>query len=204
MKTRHLIAAAAAGIVAVAGALVWAPDAASETSQLRDAASFASIADPGERSAALFVEAGKVLQHPRCVNCHPSGDRPVQGEGDRAHEPPVRRGADGYGAAGMRCATCHQDANFDPGRVPGAPHWQLAPRSMAWEGKSLAEICAQVKDPERNGGKTLKGVVYHMSKDSLVGWAWAPGEGREPAPGSQETLAGLIEAWVESGAVCPE
>src|SRR5262249_20830611 len=32
--------------------------------------SFAAIADTAARSAALFTEAGKVLTHPRCMNCH--------------------------------------------------------------------------------------------------------------------------------------
>src|SRR6516164_7217393 len=36
--------------------------------------SFAAVADTAARSAALFTEAGKVLAHPRCVNCHPAGD----------------------------------------------------------------------------------------------------------------------------------
>ena len=33
-----------------------------------------------QRSVALFAELGKVLTHPRCVNCHPAGDRPRQGD----------------------------------------------------------------------------------------------------------------------------
>ena len=107
----------------------------------------AAIADTATRSAALFTELGKVLTHPRCVNCHPAGDRPRQGEQGRLHQPPVERGADGHGLAAMRCPICHQAANFDPGRVPGHPEWHLAPREMAWEGKTLGEICAQIKDP---------------------------------------------------------
>ena len=90
--------------------------------------SFAAIGDTAERSAALFTELGKVLTHPRCVNCHPAGDRPRQGDDGRLHQPPVERGADGLGLPAMRCAICHQEANFDPGRVPGHPDWHLAPR----------------------------------------------------------------------------
>ena len=80
---------------------------------------FASIADAQMRSVAMFTELGKVLTHPRCVNCHPAGDRPHQGDLGRLHQPPVARGADGHGLPAMRCAICHQQANFDPGRVPG-------------------------------------------------------------------------------------
>ena len=127
----------------------------------------------------MFTELGKVLTHPRCVNCHPAGDRPHQGELGRLHQPPVERGADGHGLAAMRCSICHQKANFDPGRVPGHPEWHLAPREMAWEGKTLAEICAQIKDPARNGGRKPEDLVHHIGNDTLVGWAWAPGFGRQ-------------------------
>ena len=112
--------------------------------------SFAAIGDTAARSAALFTELGKVLTHPRCVNCHPAGDRPRQTDARRLHQPPVERGADGFGLPAMRCPICHQQANFEPGRVPGNPDWHLAPREMAWEGKTLAEICTQIKDPARN------------------------------------------------------
>src|ERR1700687_6371947 len=78
--------------------------------------SFASIADTDARSAAIFTELGRVLTHPRCVNCHPAGDRPRQGDQRRLHQPPVERGADGLGLESMRCSSCHQGANFDPGR----------------------------------------------------------------------------------------
>src|SRR5665811_266366 len=59
--------------------------------------SFAAIGDADARSAAIFTELGKVLTHPRCVNCHPAGDRPHQGELGRLHQPPVERGIDGHG-----------------------------------------------------------------------------------------------------------
>jgi hypothetical protein len=165
--------------------------------------SFAAISDTAVRSAALFAELGKVLTHPRCVNCHPAGDRPHQGELGRLHQPPVERGADGHGLAAMRCSICHQAANFDPGRVPGHPEWHLAPREMAWEGKALGDICDQIKDRERNGNRSLEDLIHHIGTDTLVGWAWAPGFGRQPAPGTQKEAGALVEAWVKTGAVCP-
>jgi hypothetical protein len=166
--------------------------------------SFANLSDTAARSAALFTEADKVLSSPRCVNCHPAGDRPLQGEAHRLHEPPVARGSDGFGTAAMRCSTCHQGANFDPAGVPGHPHWHLAPREMAWQDKTAREICAQIKDPARNGGRSLEEITTHIATDSLVGWAWAPGFGRTPAPGTQQELGALIRAWVQTGAVCPQ
>jgi hypothetical protein len=165
--------------------------------------SFSAIGDTAARSAALFAELGKVLTNPRCVNCHPAGDRPHQGELGRLHQPPVERGADGLGLPAMRCPICHQAANFDPGRVPGNPHWHLAPLEMAWEGKPLREICGQIKDPARNGGRSLEEIAHHIGTDSLVGWAWAPGFGRQPAPGTQAEAGALVDAWVKTGAACP-
>jgi hypothetical protein len=166
---------------------------------------FAAIGDADQRSAAIFTELGKVLTDPRCMNCHPAGDRPHQGQGDarRLHQPPVERGADGHGSETMRCAICHQSTNFDPGRVPGHPAWHLAPREMAWEGKTLAEICTQLKDPARNGGRKVEDLIDHIGKDTLVGWAWAPGYGRTPAPGTQQQAGALVAAWVQTGAACP-
>jgi hypothetical protein len=165
--------------------------------------SFDGIGDTAARSAALFTEAGKVLTSARCVNCHPAGDRPLQGETHRLHQPPVTRGDDGFGTVSMRCATCHQGSNFDAAGVPGNPHWHLAPPEMAWQGKTLGEICAQIKDPARNGGRSLEQILTHMATDTLVGWAWAPGFGRKPAPGTQQELGALIDAWVKTGAACP-
>jgi hypothetical protein len=178
--------------------------AVSDTSNtLASPESFASIADTEKRSIAYFVELGKVLTHPRCVNCHPASDRPRQGDESRPHEPPVWRGADGHGLPAMRCPICHQKANFEPGRVPGHPEWHLAPREMAWEGKTLGEICAQIKDPARNGNRKVEDLIHHIGEDTLVGWAWAPGFGRQPAPGTQQQAKSLVEAWAKSGAACP-
>jgi hypothetical protein len=166
--------------------------------------SFDTIGDPAIRSAAIFSELGKVLTHPRCVNCHPAGDRPHQGDLSRLHQPPVERGPDGHGLETMRCSICHQKANFDPGRVPGHPEWHLAPREMAWEGKTIPEICAQIKDPARNGGRKVEDLINHIGEDTLVGWAWAPGYGRTPAPGTQKEAGALVAAWVKTGAACPQ
>jgi len=198
----------AAGLLAgLGGATLGRPaeprfEAASSVT-LRSVASFDEIAEPTRRSAALFAEAGKVLQHQRCVNCHPATDRPLQGDARQPHEPRVRRGADGHGVVGMRCTTCHTAANFDPAGIPGNAHWHLAPASMAWEGLSLRQVCEQLKDKTRNGGRSLDKIVEHMRTDPLVGWAWSPGVGREPAPGRQADFAALVEAWVRTGAACP-
>ena len=199
LRTMILAAVAALSVSMLAAYAV----AEAQSDGLANPESFASISDPAKRSVALFTELGKVLTHPRCVNCHPAGDRPRQGDMARLHQPPVERGADGHGLPAMRCSICHQQANFDAAGVPGNPTWQFAPREMAWEGKTLAEICAQIKDPARNGNRSVDALIEHIGEDHLVGWAWAPGYGRQPAPGTQKQAGALVEAWVKTGAECP-
>jgi len=170
---------------------------------LRPATDFAGIADRNARAIALFQEAGKVLQHPRCVNCHPAGDSPRQTDQRRPHEPLVVRGADGHGAPTLACNTCHGPANFDPAHVPGHPEWHLAPLAMAWEGRSLGQICEQIKDRARNGDRDMPALLHHLGEDTLVGWAWTPGFGRTPAPGTQARFGEIMRAWADAGAACP-
>jgi hypothetical protein len=127
------------------------------------------------------------------------------------HFPPVLRGPDGGGVAGNTCGACHLDRNVDIlagqqttfSSIPGHSRWALAPIEMAWQGKSMGEVCRQLKDPRHNGGRSLELLHEHMAKDDLVSWGWNPGSGRAPVPGTQEQLGELIRAWIETGAECP-
>jgi hypothetical protein len=138
------------------------------------------------------------------MNCHPAGDQPLQGAEHRIHWPPARRSG-----LGDTCAACHTNANVtlhaaaSYQSIPGHPRWELAPLSMAWEGKSLGDICRQLKDKDRNGGRDLALLQEHVAKDDLVAWGWKPGVGRRPAPGSQDLAGQLVRAWIDSGAECP-
>lgn len=152
-----------------------------------------------------------VFSHPRCANCHVEDARPRwsganYGPKPRVHAFNVQRGADGsgFGNAGMRCTTCHFSSNSNVlNGPPGAENWHLAPAEMAWFGKSSNHICEQIKDPLRNGDRTLAEVAEHVRTDALVGWGWSPGPGREPAPGSADETFAAIEAWSAAGAPCP-
>lgn len=210
-----LIFAGALGAAAIAtAAMAQIQNTATPNPQtLRPVSSFGGIADRAERSRAMFNEIGKVVTHPRCLNCHPVGDHPLQGADHHEHKPPVPRGEANDGIAGLTCQACHTERNFTLTgigagatyqSIPGHPRWALAPKEFAWEGKSLGEICRQLKDEKRNGGRTLALLQEHFAKDDLVAWGWAPGAGREPAPGSQAELGALVQAWIESGAECPD
>jgi hypothetical protein len=174
---------------------------------LKSPSEFESIGDQAERSRAIFAEIGKLLTHPRCMSCHPAGDHPLQGADHHEHMPRVWRSD--AGNIGTDCAECHTGNNVRLHEaatyqsIPGHPRWGLAPLSMAWEGKTIGDICRQLKDNSRNGGRDLAMLQEHVAKDDLVAWGWNPGPGREPAPGSQQSAGELVQAWINSGAQCP-
>jgi hypothetical protein len=150
----------------------------------------------------------EVVSHPRCANCHTADERPRWFDEvttqHKIHGMNVQRGADGFGNTGLRCTTCHQPSNSAAkGGPPGAPHWHLAPVEMAWFGKSSAEICAQFKDPTRTGGRDLAKMADHVKTDALVAWGWTPGDDRDAAPHSAQTLYDAILRWQSAGAPCP-
>jgi hypothetical protein len=153
-----------------------------------------------------FLQVYKVFSSPRCQNCHPSGDSPLQGDDSHVHLQNVVRGKDGHGVYGMRCNTCHQTANV-PGEhmPPGNPKWSLpAPEhKMIIVGRTPAELCRQLKDPKQNGGRGLPQLLEHVSSDDLVGWAWNPGTGRNPPPLSRADTVAQMKIWIDGGAACP-
>lgn len=152
---------------------------------------------------AAFAQVAEVFRHPRCSSCHVAGDRPWWT--DRPHGMNVQRGLGNFGRAGMRCTVCHSDVNSpEKHGAPGAPFWHLPPAEMVWLDQTDAHICEQIKDPERNGDKTLEEVVEHVREDALVAWGWDPGPGREPAPLSASETADLLQVWITAGAPCPK
>ncbi|MEM6628464.1 MAG: hypothetical protein AAF694_02280 [Bacteroidota bacterium] len=159
-------------------------------------------------SEAAFNTMMQVVAHKRCMNCHPSGDRPHQGEDSHIHRFDVQRGPEGHGTVAMQCGTCHQEENNLLSGVPGAPHWHLAPQSMGWEGLSKEEIAQSIMDPKRNGGRNPEEILHHMTEDPLVLWVFEPGinhEGipREKPPVSKEEYIEAVKTWIEAGAEIP-
>jgi hypothetical protein len=100
-----------ATIVLFTGAVLCAEQTNIDHHELRPPESFAQILDQKQRSVALFKEAAKVITNPRCVNCHPAGDRPSQGDDGHPHLPLVVRGPAGMGALTMQCTNCHGPAS---------------------------------------------------------------------------------------------
>lgn len=163
-------------------------------------------AQGNDKSVLAFRAVASVLTSPRCLNCHTPSDGPLQGDDNHPHAMNVKRGADGKGSPALRCRACHQteNARFLHG-PPGAADWQLPPAKtpMAWKGLSTGELCRTLKDPARNGNRSLQNLIPHMDT-SLVRWAWNPGPGRTVPPLSHDEFVSRLKEWIETGAACPE
>ncbi|MEC8231903.1 MAG: hypothetical protein VX061_10750 [Pseudomonadota bacterium] len=123
----------------------------------------------------------------------------------------------------VNCRGCHQDKNADePGRPPGAANdlmpgfvWHMPPPTMIIaRDVTPLQLCNNWLNPQinsflaqrggRNDMKTFKKEFeHHVKDDPLVRWAWAPGPGRTPAPGTHEDFGNAMTLWIDAGAPCP-
>ncbi len=156
-------------------------------------------------SVEAFKQVYKVLMSPRCVNCHPKGDIPLQGDNSVIHSMQPKRGKDGKGLYAMKCANCHQQSN-SPGlnAPPGNPNWHLPPADMkmVFEGKTAHELAKQLVNPELNGHKNIKMLIAHAD-DGLVKGGWNPGEGRTVPPLTYAQFKKAWITWLQTGAYAP-
>lgn len=160
-----------------------------------------------EAGREAFEGVHEVLVSPRCANCHPTGDQPLQGDEGTPHAFGISRDSI---EAGLECATCHREQNSEAwgveGGPPGSPHWAFPPEDMpmVFEGRTPRELCEQLKDPERSGHDNLEEFLEHLEHDPLVLWGWEPGGDRSTPPLSHEELLEHAETWAEVGGPCPE
>ena len=123
----------------------------------------------------------------------------------------------------VNCRGCHQDENArEPGRPPGAANdlmpgfvWHMPPPTMIiGNDMTPSKLCNNWLNPRLNsflaqrGGrddmKTFKKEFeHHVGDDPLVRWAWNPGPGRTPAPGTHAQFAKEMSVWINGGAPCP-
>lgn len=156
-------------------------------------------------SVTAFTQVYKVLMSPRCMNCHPSGDVPLQGDDSHLHTMLPRRGMDGKGLYAMKCTNCHQPENTPGVRTPpGNASWHLPPADMkmVFQGKTAHELARQLVDPKRNGRKNMAQLIAHAD-DDLVLAGWNPGEGRTLPPISHAEFKKAWLTWIRNGAYAP-
>ncbi|MCH9686589.1 MAG: hypothetical protein K0V04_34470 [Deltaproteobacteria bacterium] len=183
------------------------PAAAPEPTVVAPTVAFVREVPPAsaEERKSLFAPVYDVLVSPRCMNCHPAGDRPLS---DRfgVHAMNVSRDSP---QAGLSCNTCHAEHNTElPGSPlgpPGAHGWQMPPKEtpMVFEHRTVTELCTQLRDPAQNGERSLDKLLEHVSGDALVLWGWKPGGDRAIPPMSHEAFVTSFGAWVEAGGICP-
>lgn len=156
-------------------------------------------------SVKAFKQVYTVLMSSRCMNCHPSGDVPLQGDDSHLHTMGPKRGIDGKGVYAMKCSNCHQATNT-PGlhTPPGNPNWHLPPANMrmVFQGRTPRQLAKQLIDPNQNGHKDMKKLIEHAD-DGLVLSGWNPGEGRKLPPMSHAAFKKAWLTWLSTGAYAP-
>jgi hypothetical protein len=157
-------------------------------------------------SVAAFKQVYAVLMSPRCMNCHPAGDIPLQGDDSHIHAMLPKRGIEGKGVYAMKCSNCHQPTNT-PGlhAPPGNPDWHLPPANMkmVFQGRTQNQLAKQLLDPKQNGNKDMKKLIAHAD-DDLVLAGWNPGEGRTLPPLSHAEFKKAWITWLTTGAFAPQ
>lgn len=164
-----------------------------------------------DEGLAAFARVYEVASHPRCSNCHVGADNRPMWSGPsygrtRPHGMNINAGESRIGAETVMCSTCHaeraslNDTPHAPPQVSMA--WQLAPVEAEWFGKSATEVCNQLRDPDRNGGRTALEIAEHLDHDLILHWAWNPGGGREPAPYSLQEHVDDVLVWGVAGFPC--
>jgi hypothetical protein len=79
---------------------------------------------------------------------------------------------------------------------------------------SPQQLCENWLDPGKNSCLAFRGsrddmktfekeFVHHVSDDPLIRWAWNPGPGRSPAPGTHQEFVTAMQLWIDQGAPCP-
>lgn len=202
-------------LIAVALATMTIASAAFAEPKVRIEVPAKGSVSPAEGLAA-WSRIYEVASHPRCSNCHVGADNRPMWSGPsygktRPHGMNVNAGPSRVGAETMLCSTCHVNAEAT-GRGNETPHaaprvamiWRLAPVKAEWFGRTSQQICEQLRDPERNGGRTSKAIAEHLGHDVILHWAWKPGGNREPAPYSLQAHVNDILAWGAAGMPCPE
>jgi hypothetical protein len=166
----------------------------------------ATLIKDSTTSVKAFMSIYQVLMSPRCMNCHPAGNSPLQGDDNHIHAMNPNRGADGKGLYAMKCSNCHQEENSSGLHTPpGSPNWHLPPSNMKmiFEGKTAYELAKQISNPLLNGNKDMKALLAHAD-DALVKWAWQPGEGRTLPPVTYIEFRKAWTTWLQTGAYAPK
>ena len=170
----------------------------------------AAMVPTRDQGLAAFETIRGVFQSPRCQNCHPSGDAPLQGEDGHPHTMNVERGPDGFGRTGQTCTTCHGPATppstygqHEPPGVLAGWHMPGPNQKLVFAGLAPGELCRRLIDRTQNGGLDPAGLRGHLDTP-LVTWGWDPGFGRAPVATPRAQFLTAFETWSHASTPCPQ
>ena len=164
-----------------------------------------------EEGLAAWERIFTVTSHPRCANCHvgDSGQPMWEGlgyGGQAVHGMNVQAGESRIGAESITCDACHvtsDAANVTPHAPPHIDDaWRLPPVELEWLGKTSAEVCAQLRDPDTNDGHDIASLVDHLRNSAFVAWGFTPGAGRSAPESSLDALIHDVTLWGAAGTPC--
>jgi hypothetical protein len=205
-KYRELFPLKSILVLSMIVSVLWISSAFVNRNELSENFSDFKMARDSVASVKAFMKVYKVLMSPRCMNCHPAGDAPLQGDDSHIHTMNVTRGKDGTGVYAEKCSNCHQPTNA-PGlhTPPGNPKWQLPPENikMVFQGRTARQLALQIMNYNLNGHRNKTQLLEH-SKDTLVKAAWNMGEGRTPPPMSYTAFVNVWNEWINKGGYAPK
>jgi len=207
IKTSHFFPVKAITVMAIilAGITITSSAFKSKKDVTAKDVKYHNITKDSVASVKAFMQVYEVLMSPRCMNCHPSGDVPLQGDDSHVHNMFPKRGKVGKGVYAMKCSNCHQPTNIAGlNTPPGHPNWHLPPADMkmVFQGRTAHQLARQIMDPKQNGHKNKQQLIEHAD-DGLVLAAWNPGEGRTLPPMSHAEFKKAWITWIENGAYAP-
>ena len=177
-----------------------------EKNSAADVAGYKIFSTDSTESVRAFLQVYKVLMSPRCMNCHPAGVQPLQGDDSHVHTALAQRGKDGKGLYAGKCSNCHQPENT-PGlhTPPGNPKWSMPPANMkmVFQGRTARQLALQIMDYNKNGHKNKNQLLEH-ARDTLVKAAWNMGEGRTPPPLAYDAFLNVWDTWIKKGGYAPK
>ena len=206
-KTRYFISLKIITVMAVMLSIIVITASAykSKDNILSDDATYNRVNTDSVESVLAFEQVYTVLMSPRCMNCHPSGDRPLQGDDSHIHTMNVQRGKDGTGLYALKCSNCHQPENtLGLHTPPGNPKWKLPPADMkmVFQGRSAHDLALQIMDYNRNGHKNKAQLLEH-ARDTLVKAGWNMGGDRTPPPLQYDEFVKVWDTWINKGGYAP-
>jgi hypothetical protein len=199
LKTISVMAILLAGIVFMTSAFKDQKDIA------HGAAKSVDFNKDSVESVKAFMQVYGVLMSARCMNCHPSGDVPLQGDDSHLHTMLPKRGKNGRGLYAMKCTNCHQPENtLGIHTPPGNPDWHMPPAAMkmVFQGRTPNQLAKQLIDPKQNGHKDIQQLIAHADDDLVVA-GWDPGEGRTLPPMSHAAFKKAWITWLTKGGYAP-